>query len=96
MQHWNGRDDGLKWLLRRRNITVHSLHLRPPEASIDEVAYKPMYNHLEEKLKAKLAPRTPDGEIEQLHVHLGKAAELFKSVLSLIEYANNEHGRSFA
>ena len=90
------RDNGLKWLLRRRNITVHSLHLRPTEESIDEVAYKPMYNHLEEKLKAKLAPRTPDDEIEKLHVHLCKAADLFKSVLSLIECANKEHLRSFA
>jgi len=25
------KEDGLKWLLRRRNITVHSLHLRAPK-----------------------------------------------------------------
>jgi len=81
------RDDGLKWLLRRRNIIVHSLHLRPSEQSIDEIAYKPMYNHLEEKLENKLMPRTPEGEIKQLHAQLSKAAELFKSILTLIELA---------
>lgn len=81
------KGDGLKWLLRRRNITVHSLHLRPANGPTDETAFKPMYNHLEEKLNARLAPGSPEEEVEQLHIHLTKAASLFREVINVIEYA---------
>ncbi|MDH5572802.1 MAG: hypothetical protein OEY89_13635 [Gammaproteobacteria bacterium] len=83
------KDDGLKWLLRRRNITVHSLHLRAVDKTTDEVAFSPMYNHLEEKLNARLAPRSPLDEVEQLHVHLSKAATLFREILNVVEYAHH-------
>ena len=78
------KDEGLKWLLRRRNILVHSLHLRAAKDSIDEVAFKPMYNHLEEKLKSRLAPRTPEEEVKQLYLQLSQAANLFPHVINVI------------
>jgi len=87
------KEDGLKWLLRRRNITVHSLHLRPADSRIDEIDFKPMYNHLEEKLKSKLSPRTPVEEVELLHKHLHKAASLFREVLNVVEYSEYVLGR---
>lgn len=81
------KGDGLKWLLRRRNITVHSLHLRPADEPTDEKAFKPMYNYLEEKLNARLAPGPPEEEVEKLHIHLAKAASLFREVINVVEYA---------
>ncbi len=87
------KDNGLKWLLRRRNITVHSLHLRAIQEPIDEGAFKPMYNHLEEKLNARLAPRTPAEEIELLHTHLSEASALFTSVIDVVEYSFDLNGK---
>jgi hypothetical protein len=78
------KDDGAKWLLRRRNIVVHSLHLRAADTLLDEVSYKPMYNHLEENLKSRLAPRTPEEEVKQLHLQLACAAKYFNDVIEVI------------
>ncbi len=87
------KDDGLKWLLRRRNITIHSLHLRAIDEATDEVAFKAMYNHLEEALKGKLSPRSPMEEINQLHIHLEKAASNFRNMLDVIENGFHLHKR---
>lgn len=63
------------------------LLLRPADEPTDETAFKPMYNHLEEKLNARLAPRSPEEEVEQLHLHLAKASSLFREVINVVEYA---------
>jgi hypothetical protein len=87
------KEDGLKWLLRRRKITVHSLHLRPADSRIDKVDFKPMYNHLEENPKSKLSPRAPVEEVELLHKHLDKAAFLFREVINVVECSECVLGR---
>jgi len=87
------KEDGLKWLLRRRNLLVHSLYLRPleqsevPTDSSGVVLFTYEFNHLEESLRNKLAPGTPTEEVERLNMQLQKAAELYPAVLALCEYA---------
>jgi hypothetical protein len=89
----------LKWLLRRRNLLVHSLYLRPlrenEEAKdSDGVAlFTSEFNHLEASLRKKLAPGTPNEEIDRLNVQLQKAAELYPAVLGLCEYAADRRER---
>lgn len=88
----SGREDGLKWLQRRRNILVHSLHLRPLDSESKEEVFRSGYNHLEEKLRSKLAPREPEVEIWQLPTHLDRAAHLFPAVLSILEESEDRSG----
>ena len=84
-------EDGFKWLLRRRNLIVHSLHLQPlVDFSADHELFDSAYNHLEEKLINKLKPGNAEEEIARLHLHLEAAASLFHYVLNLSEqYLNS-------
>lgn len=80
--------DGLKWLLRRRNLIIHSLHLRPvPVADGEDPLFLAAYNHLEQSMRSRLATGSRDEELRQLHRHLDQAANLFRDVLSLCEFA---------
>lgn len=78
---------GLKWLLRRRNIIVHSLSLRPLSEPVESSLFESEFNHLDEKLRKHLCPGTPTEEIERLHGQLTKTAELFPAVIELCEHA---------
>jgi hypothetical protein len=80
------KDDGLKWLLRRRNIVVHSLHLHPLSDKEDEV-FKSQYNHLEAAHRNRLVPRSPDDEVAQLYSHLAAASAHFWGILEILEHA---------
>lgn len=79
------RRDGLQWLLSRRNLLVHSLHLRPLDEPKDEELFESAFNHLDARLRRNLAPNEPEKEIEQLHIHLAQAANLLPQVLTLCE-----------
>lgn len=80
------REDGLKWLVRRRNLVIHSLHLRPgPIMEPSHPALVSTYNHLEVSLEEKLKPESPKHELGRLHNHLFAAATLFADVLTLCE-----------
>lgn len=79
------REDGLQWLLSRRNLLVHSLHLRPLDESQEEELFESAFNHLDARLRSNLAPGEPEKEIERLHVHLAQAAKLLPQVLTLCE-----------
>ncbi|CAL95691.1 hypothetical protein azo3074 [Azoarcus olearius] len=79
------REDGLQWLLSRRNLLVHSLHLRPLDESKDEELFESAFNHIDARLRSNLAPNEPEKEIEQLHLHLAQAAKLLPQVLTLCE-----------
>lgn len=81
-------EDGLKWLLRRRNLLVHSLHLRPVASQADEEMIDSLYNHLDLSLRRKLAPGTVEHELRRIHTQLSAAASLFPEFLSLCEYAS--------
>lgn len=79
------REDGLQWLLSRRNLLVHSLHLRPPEPEEPEELYESAFNHLDARLRESLSVGTPEVEVNRLHVHLTAAAELFPRVIELCQ-----------
>jgi hypothetical protein len=80
--------DGLKWLLRRRNLIIHSLHLRarPVDSEAGDPLFDAAYNHLEQSMQRRLATGSRDEELAQLHRHLTQAASLFGYVLTLCEF----------
>jgi hypothetical protein len=80
------RDDGLKWLLLRRNLIIHSLHLHPVQSAEDDV-FKSQFNHLEVAHREKLRPRDPAGEARLLLGQLDRAGALFADFLTLLEHS---------
>jgi len=81
------REDGLKWLLRRRNLLVHSMHLyERSEDSDEDPLFVAEYNHLEENIKKKLKLGTALMELDHIHTHLRKFVECFPNVLDLCEF----------
>jgi hypothetical protein len=77
------KEDGLQWLLSRRNMLVHSLHLRPVGTDLNDELFASAFNHLDERLKNDLKPGTPEEEIRRLNGQLNKAAALLPQVLIL-------------
>lgn len=91
------RPEGLQWLLSRRNLLVHSLHLRAASTAEDEEIYESAFNHLDARMRTSLAIGTPEEEIQKLHAHLNAAASLFPHMLSLCRiYAPHARVRSEA
>lgn len=78
------REDGLKWLLLRRNLVVHSLHLHPVQGN-EEGMFKSQFNHLDAAHREKLRPRDPAGEVALLLGQLDRAGTLFADFLTLLE-----------
>ena len=56
------KENGLKWLLNRRNLLVHSLHLHPVQTD-EEGMFKSQFNHLDTAHRERLRPRDPAGEV---------------------------------
>lgn len=76
--------DGLKWLLRRRNLLIHSLHLHKKRAQeTDNPIFSNAYNHLNEALVSKLRQGNAEEEIGFLHSQLSKAASLFSDIVEV-------------
>src|SRR5260370_20530220 len=70
--------DGLQWLSRRRNLLVHSLHLRPLRGNeAENPIFTSAYNHLDQAIRNKLLQGTPEEELGWLHQHLSTTAALF-------------------
>lgn len=82
----SAKDDGLQFLLQRRNLLVHSLHLHPLKNDDDDV-FESQFNHLEKAHREKLRPREPAAEVSLLVNQLIKASTLFDDVLTLVELA---------
>lgn len=79
-------DAGLEWLLRPRNLVVHSLGLRPLLAgSSERHLFDSEYNHLEAGARDKLAPGSPQQELERVHGQLQASVRLFPHILELGE-----------
>lgn len=79
-------ENGFKWLIRRRNLLVHSLHLGSfHKAEKEHPMFTSAYNHLSESVKKKLKPMVPEQELNQVHAHLEAAANLFKDVLDVCD-----------
>jgi len=84
--HSSEKSSGLKWLLSRRNVLIHSLHLRKIQIGADVDLYDSAFNHFEDKYRKKLAPASPEEEVKILHCQLKTFTELFPIVLDVIEY----------
>jgi hypothetical protein len=80
------KEDGLKWLLQRRNLVVHSLHLHPVQAD-EEGVFKSQFNHLDAAHREKLRPREPAEEVALLVGQLDRAGALFGDFLTVAELA---------
>jgi hypothetical protein len=80
------QEDGLKWLLQRRNLVVHSLHLHPVQAG-EEGVFKSQFNHLDAAHREKLRPREPVEEVTLLMGQLDKAGTMFSNFLTVLEFA---------
>ena len=81
-------EDGLRWLLSRRNLIIHSLHLHPIKQE-DEGVFRSQHNHLDVAHREKLRPRTPEGEAELLLGQLAKAAILFDDFLLVVQMSQS-------
>lgn len=79
--------EGLKWLLRRRNLLIHSMSLRPIEPDEEDPLFESAFNHLDSVLRKKLAPGSMQEELKVIHDHLGIAASQLPNVLSVTEHA---------
>lgn len=77
--------DGFGWLVSRRNLLVHSLHLQALTSDKENELFRSAFNHLDESARRKLKPENPAAELEMLHTHLDAAAVLFHAVLRLCE-----------
>lgn len=86
------KEDGLKWLLLRRNLIIHSLHLHPViESDEEDDLFKSQYNHLEKSHREKLRPKDPQGEAELLVGQLRAATTLFDDVIRLLKFTPSQH-----
>jgi hypothetical protein len=75
--------DGLDWLLRRRNLVIHSLHLAPASAKREDPIFRSAYNHLDVAAREKLRVGTPAEELSILHAHVAAAVELFSDIVNV-------------
>jgi hypothetical protein len=78
-------ENGYKWLARRRNLLVHSLHLQPLTEQQNLDLFETLHNHLDMRLRKKLKPGTSKEELERLHGQLGAVCDRFVDVLALCE-----------
>jgi len=79
---------GLKWLIRRRNLLIHSLHLRAlTQSPDDDPIFIGAYNHIEESVRNKLKPGSTQDELGYVHSHLASAANLFHDVIDFCHLA---------
>jgi len=78
------KEDGLKWLLQRRNLIIHCLHLHPIEP-VQEDVFNSQFNHLDVAHREKLRPRSPRDEVDLLVGQLDRAAGLFSGFLTILE-----------
>jgi len=74
---------GLKWLLQRRNLLIHSLHLSPMRGNQEDPIFTSEYNHLESNAKEKLRLKDKEWELNQIHEHLKTASALFSDSIEL-------------
>jgi hypothetical protein len=80
------KDDGLKWLLVRRNLIIHSLHLHPLPAE-NEPVFESQFNHLDSAHRLRQKPRSMREEVEILTRQLQRAVELFDDFLHVVEFS---------
>lgn len=77
------KENGLKWLLERRNLIIHSLHLSPTPVS--DYVFKSQFNHLDVSHRKKLRPREPADEVKILLSQLNMICQTFGDFLAVVE-----------
>jgi hypothetical protein len=82
------KEDGLKWLLQRRNLIIHSLHLHPLPGQ-DDSLFESQFNHLDKAHRERLRPRDLRGEVAMLTGQLKRAAELFPAFLNIAKLSQD-------
>ena len=88
------KEDGLKWLLSRRNLIIHSLHLHPLPND-DNSVFESQFNHLDTAHREKLRPRPMREEGQILTTQLRRASELFPDFLRVVEFSPNRKVERF-
>ncbi len=81
------KEDGLVWLLRRRNLLVHRVGFFVPHDYDEDTSKNPLFvsshNHLEAVKNNKLKQGDQKLELDRLHVQLNSICHLFLDVLDL-------------
>ncbi|MCP3417925.1 hypothetical protein NLM16_27845 [Bradyrhizobium brasilense] len=90
----SAKEDGLKRLLQRRNLVVHSLHLHPVGTE-DEGVFKSQFNHPDAAHREKLRPREPNEEVALLMGQLAKASAHFNNFLDIVELTPSRKRESY-
>lgn len=78
------KEEGLKWLLQRRNTITHSasLNTEKPQDYSNRL-FESKFNHLELKKEKKLNKTKLAEEIRRLNLHYNQVCILFKDVIKL-------------
>jgi hypothetical protein len=61
------KSDGLRWLISRRNLLTHSIHLEALATDDENEIFDSAFNHLDESARRKLKPETPELELKVPH-----------------------------
>ena len=86
--------DGYKWLIRRRNLIIHSISLKNYENYEDnDELFESNYNHLNVTVKRKLAPQKPKEGLKRLLAQFSIATELFTKVIEISSWGAKKVGR---
>ena len=80
--------NGLKWLLQRRNLIIHSVGINTKTNNLVKgELFDSKYNHLDEKISNKLKKSNLKDEISVINFHYIKMCEYFKNCLQLSIFA---------
>jgi len=82
------KEDGLAWLLKRRNLLIHRIGFSIPQYidkdTSDEIMFYSKYNHFE-AVEEKLEQGNEKLELDRVHNHLSIICCLFTDVLDLCQ-----------
>ena len=81
----HAKQNDLGWLLERRNLIIHRLHLHPYDE--EENVFDSQFNHLDDAHIEKLKPQKKHEEVKLIKSQLNRAAELFDDVLEVLKFS---------
>jgi hypothetical protein len=77
------KQNGYKWLIRRRNLVVHSMQMKPRPTYDNDVIFEYEFDHFEDRIVRDLAIKELREELLDIHSHLTSAASLVPFVIEL-------------
>ncbi|MGC0896913.1 hypothetical protein [Pantoea agglomerans] len=81
----HAKPDDFGWLVERRNLIIHRLHLHPIDD--EEQVFASHYNHFDKAHRDKLRPQNTDDELKLIKSQLNKSASLFDDVLEILKFS---------